>query len=144
MYVYIYNEKICIGEGKKVDGEKEENWENLRKSGMGDSIYLWDIYAPGDSCTLPRYGQLSVALGRVLDDYSLVKFFPLDITNEENLQVPVFEVFFFVFVQINCTQNLIKTNLLTEIYDVLPLQIWCYRLSIFAGFEQFEHVDPQH
>lgn len=33
-----------------------------------------------------RYGQLSVALGRVLDDYSLVKFFPLDITNEENLQ----------------------------------------------------------
>ncbi|XP_023333678.1 GPN-loop GTPase 3-like [Eurytemora carolleeae] len=33
-----------------------------------------------------RYGELSVALGRVLDDYSLVKFFPLDITSEENIQ----------------------------------------------------------
>jgi len=33
-----------------------------------------------------RYGELTVALGRVLDDYSLVKFFPLDITNEENVQ----------------------------------------------------------
>lgn len=33
-----------------------------------------------------RYGDLSAALGRVLDDYSLVKFFPLDITNEENIQ----------------------------------------------------------
>ena len=28
-----------------------------------------------------------MALGRVLDDYSLVKFFPLDITSEENIQV---------------------------------------------------------
>merc|ERR1719244_1230506 len=27
-----------------------------------------------------RYGDLTNALGRVLDDYSLVKFFPLDIT----------------------------------------------------------------
>ena len=29
---------------------------------------------------------MSAALGRLLDDYSLVKFFPLDITNEENVQ----------------------------------------------------------
>ena len=28
---------------------------------------------------------MSAALGRLLDDYSLVKFFPLDITNEENV-----------------------------------------------------------
>jgi len=33
-----------------------------------------------------KYQSLSEALGRVLDDYSLVKFFPLDITNEENVQ----------------------------------------------------------
>lgn len=32
-----------------------------------------------------RYRGLSEALGRVLDDYSLVKFFPLDITSEENI-----------------------------------------------------------
>ena len=30
-------------------------------------------------------GDLTEALGRVLDDYSLVKYFPLDITNEENI-----------------------------------------------------------
>ena len=29
---------------------------------------------------------MTAALGRVLEDYSLVKFFPLDITNEENVQ----------------------------------------------------------
>jgi len=33
-----------------------------------------------------RYGQLTASLAKVLDDYSLVKFFPLDITNEENVQ----------------------------------------------------------
>merc|ERR1711909_63368 len=33
-----------------------------------------------------KYRMLSNALGRVLDDYSLVKFFPLDITSEENVQ----------------------------------------------------------
>jgi GTPase SAR1 family protein len=33
-----------------------------------------------------RYGALTTSLARVLDDYSLVKFFPLDITNEENVQ----------------------------------------------------------
>jgi len=32
-----------------------------------------------------KHTRLSEALGRVLDDYSLVKFFPLDITNEENI-----------------------------------------------------------
>jgi len=32
-----------------------------------------------------KYARLSEALGRVLDDYSLVKFFPLDITSEENV-----------------------------------------------------------
>ena len=32
-----------------------------------------------------RYANLTEALGRVLDDYSLVKFFPLDISDEENL-----------------------------------------------------------
>jgi GTPase SAR1 family protein len=32
-----------------------------------------------------RHARLSHAIGRVLDDYSLVKFFPLDITNEENV-----------------------------------------------------------
>jgi hypothetical protein len=36
-----------------------------------------------------RYGELSAALARVLDDYSLVKFFPLDITSEENIQVAI-------------------------------------------------------
>jgi len=33
-----------------------------------------------------RYGDLTCSLAKVLDDYSLVKFFPLDITNEENIQ----------------------------------------------------------
>eukprot|EP00088_Acartia_fossae_P010465 TRINITY_DN1522_c0_g1_i1.p1 TRINITY_DN1522_c0_g1~~TRINITY_DN1522_c0_g1_i1.p1 ORF type:complete len:277 (+),score=68.64 TRINITY_DN1522_c0_g1_i1:31-861(+) len=33
-----------------------------------------------------RYGELTSSLAKVLDDYSLVKFFPLDITNEENVQ----------------------------------------------------------
>lgn len=32
-----------------------------------------------------KHARLSSALGNVLDDYSLVKFFPLDITNEENI-----------------------------------------------------------
>merc|ERR1712059_10470 len=32
-----------------------------------------------------KHARLSDAIGRVLDDYSLVKFFPLDITNEENI-----------------------------------------------------------
>jgi len=32
-----------------------------------------------------KYRGLTEALGRVLDDYSLVKFFPLDITSEENI-----------------------------------------------------------
>ena len=32
-----------------------------------------------------RYRRLSQALGKVLDDYSLVRFFPLDITSEENV-----------------------------------------------------------
>ena len=32
-----------------------------------------------------KHAKLSAALGRLLDDYSLVKFFPLDITNEENV-----------------------------------------------------------
>jgi len=32
-----------------------------------------------------KHRALSEALGRVLDDYSLVKFFPLDITSEENI-----------------------------------------------------------
>lgn len=33
-----------------------------------------------------RFAKLTEALGRVLDDYSLVKFFPLDIRDEENVQ----------------------------------------------------------
>jgi len=32
-----------------------------------------------------KHAKLSAALGRLLDDYSLVKFFPLDITNEDNV-----------------------------------------------------------
>lgn len=32
-----------------------------------------------------KHARLTEALGRVLDDYSLVKFFPLDITSEENV-----------------------------------------------------------
>jgi len=32
-----------------------------------------------------KHARLSEALGHVLDDYSLVKFFPLDITSEENI-----------------------------------------------------------
>ena len=32
-----------------------------------------------------KHAKLSAALGRLLDDYSLVKFFPLDITSEENV-----------------------------------------------------------
>ena len=36
-----------------------------------------------------RYAELTSSLAKVLDDYSLVKFFPLDITNEENVQVVV-------------------------------------------------------
>ena len=32
-----------------------------------------------------KYQGLTEALGRVIDDYSLVKYFPLDITDEENI-----------------------------------------------------------
>ena len=32
-----------------------------------------------------KYHALTNALGKVLDDYSLVKYFPLDITDEENI-----------------------------------------------------------
>ena len=32
-----------------------------------------------------KYQYLTEALGRVIDDYSLVKYFPLDITNEDNI-----------------------------------------------------------
>ena len=32
-----------------------------------------------------KYHALTHALGKVLDDYSLVKYFPLDITDEENI-----------------------------------------------------------
>ena len=32
-----------------------------------------------------KYQALTEALGKVLDDYSLVKYFPLDITDEENI-----------------------------------------------------------
>ena len=32
-----------------------------------------------------KYMALTEALGKVLDDYSLVKYFPLDITDEENV-----------------------------------------------------------
>ena len=32
-----------------------------------------------------KYHALTEALGKVLDDYSLVKYFPLDITDEENI-----------------------------------------------------------
>jgi len=38
-----------------------------------------------DSGFQAKYRVLSEALGRVLDDYSLVKFFPLDITSEDNI-----------------------------------------------------------
>jgi len=38
-----------------------------------------------DSAFQEKYRGLSEALGKVLDDYSLVKFFPLDITSEENI-----------------------------------------------------------
>ena len=39
----------------------------------------------GDSAFEQKYAMLSESIGRVLDDYSLVKFVPLDITNEENI-----------------------------------------------------------
>ena len=32
-----------------------------------------------------KYQALTEALGKVLDDYSLVKYFPLDISNEDNI-----------------------------------------------------------
>ena len=32
-----------------------------------------------------RFAALTAALGRVLDDYSLVRFVPLDITDDENV-----------------------------------------------------------
>ena len=32
-----------------------------------------------------KYSRMTEALGRVLDDYSLVKFFPLDVSKEENV-----------------------------------------------------------
>lgn len=32
-----------------------------------------------------KYARMTEALGRVLDDYSLVKFFPLDVSKEENV-----------------------------------------------------------
>jgi len=44
-------------------------------------------HLPGTEGALgERYGALTTSLSRVLDDYSLVKFFPLDITDEENIQ----------------------------------------------------------
>jgi len=32
-----------------------------------------------------KYQALTESLGKVLDDYSLVKYFPLDITDEDNI-----------------------------------------------------------
>ena len=61
----------------------------------------------------PRYGELTVALGRVLDDYSLVKFFPLDITNEENVQASIYLVF--TILNENMEQFLRCTGLVGEL-----------------------------
>jgi len=51
-----------------------------------DTVLLSSLEYSGGGVWGDKYRRLSMALGQVLDDYSLVKFFPLDITSEENVQ----------------------------------------------------------
>jgi len=57
---------------KKLDDFLHPNTCDLSSSSMSHSFN-------------EKYQALTESLGKVLDDYSLVKYFPLDITNEENI-----------------------------------------------------------
>jgi len=59
---------------KRLDTYLEPDTLSLLTSGAGSRSAFDD-----------KYQHLSEALARVLDDYSLVKFFPLDINDEENI-----------------------------------------------------------
>ena len=50
-----------------------------------DTLTLLTSGGRSQSAFEDKYHHLSEALARVLDDYSLVKFFPLDINDEENI-----------------------------------------------------------
>ena len=57
---------------KKLDDFLHPNTRDLSGSSMSTSFN-------------EKYQALTESLGKVLDDYSLVKYFPLDITDEDNI-----------------------------------------------------------
>jgi len=57
---------------KQLDNFLHPNTRDLSSSSMSNTFN-------------EKYQALTESLGKVLDDYSLVKYFPLDITNEDNI-----------------------------------------------------------
>jgi len=55
--------------------------DTLALTSLSHSTYQGNSVSAFDQ----KYAALSESIGRVLDDYSLVKFIPLDISNEENI-----------------------------------------------------------
>ena len=70
----------------KVDLLSASSRRQLEHYLSPDTAVLNSSVQSADGAWGEKYRRLSAALGRVLDDYSLVKFFPLDITSEENVQ----------------------------------------------------------
>jgi len=70
----------------KVDLLSSSSRQQLDHYLSPDTAVLTRSVQSADGRWGEKYRMLSNALGRVLDDYSLVKFFPLDITSEENVQ----------------------------------------------------------
>jgi len=73
-HVNVLSKMDLLGsQGKKqLDDFLHPNTRDLSSSSMSHSFN-------------EKYQALTEALGNVLDDYSMVKYFPLDITNEENI-----------------------------------------------------------
>jgi len=69
----------------KVDLLSPEAKKRLDTYLEPDTLTLLTSGAGSRSAFDDKYQHLSEALARVLDDYSLVKFFPLDINDEENI-----------------------------------------------------------
>jgi len=69
----------------KVDLLSPEAKKQLDTYLEPDTLTLLTSGGRSQSAFEDKYHHLSEALARVLDDYSLVKFFPLDINDEENI-----------------------------------------------------------
>merc|ERR1719245_1861958 len=71
----------------KVDLLSSSSRQQLDHYLSPDTAVLTRSVQSADGRWGEKYRMLSTALGRVLDDYSLVKFFPLDITSEEKYRM---------------------------------------------------------